>query len=39
MTRGRVAPVDDELAWEVAKLRVACPRIGHALADDHHANE
>jgi len=31
-----VAAVDDELVWEVAKLRVSCRRAGHALADDHH---
>lgn len=39
ISRARVAPVDDDLAWEVARLRVACRRIGHALADDHHAND
>lgn len=39
MTRAGVAPVDDGLAWEVAKLRFACRRIGHVLADDHHAND
>lgn len=37
ISRARVAPVDDGLAWEVARLRVACRRAGHALADDHHA--
>lgn len=37
IVRARVAPVDNELTWEVAKLRVACRRAGHALADDHHA--
>jgi tRNA(fMet)-specific endonuclease VapC len=37
IVRARVAPVDDDLAWEVARLRVACRRAGHALADDHHA--
>lgn len=31
-----VAAVDDELVWEVAKLRVSCRRAGHALADDYH---
>lgn len=39
LARARVAPVDDELASEVARVRVACRRIGHALADDHHAND
>ncbi len=34
-----VAPVDDELTWEVAKLRVACRRVAHALADDRHTND
>jgi len=37
ITRARVAPVDDDVTWEVARLRVACRRDGHALADDHHA--
>ncbi|MGI8983117.1 MAG: PIN domain-containing protein [Acidimicrobiales bacterium] len=37
MVRARVAPVDDDLTWEAAKLRVACRRAGHPLADDHHA--
>lgn len=39
IARARVAPVDDELVSEVARLRVACRRAGHALADDHHAND
>jgi tRNA(fMet)-specific endonuclease VapC len=39
MAQARVAPVDDELVSEVARVRVACRRIGHALADDHHAND
>ena len=39
IARARVAPVDDELTTEVARLRVACRRAGHALADDHHAND
>jgi predicted nucleic acid-binding protein len=34
--RARIAPVDDDLVWVVARLRVACRRAGHALADDHH---
>jgi predicted nucleic acid-binding protein len=37
--RARIAPVDDDLVWEVARLRVACRRAGHALADDHHTGD
>ena len=39
IARARVAPVDDDVSWEVARLRVACRRAGHALADDHHAGD
>jgi predicted nucleic acid-binding protein len=39
ITRARVAPVDEDLVWEVARLRVACRRAGHALADDHHTGD
>jgi predicted nucleic acid-binding protein len=37
VARTRVAPVDDELVWDVARLRVTCRQIGHALADAHHS--
>ena len=37
--RARVAPIDDDLVWEVARMRTACRRAGHALADDHHAGD
>jgi predicted nucleic acid-binding protein len=39
IARARVAPVDEDLVWEVAKLRVACRRAGHALADDQHTSD
>lgn len=39
LARARVVPVDEDLVWEVAQLRVACRRAGHALADDRHAND
>ena len=34
-----VAAIDDDLVWEVARLRVRCRRAGHALADDHHTGD
>lgn len=37
--RARIAPVDEDLVWEVARLRVACRWAGHALADDHHTGD
>jgi predicted nucleic acid-binding protein len=37
--RARIAAVDEDLVWEVARLRVRCRRAGHALADDRHASD
>lgn len=39
VAHARIAPVDEDLVWEVARLRVACRRAGHALADDHHTGD